>query len=131
MTKTTEFSSDNKMQIIKTIYKKFEAINVYRSNTGNKHHLRNKLETLVNPNRITVITGDFNICARQENSNVVTQFLEANGFIQLMKEATQIQGRIIDHVYINCVDMVLDVERYSPYYSDHDAILVSLDIQVN
>ena len=130
MTKTTEFSSDNKMQIIKTIYKKFEAINVYRSNTGNKHHLRNKLETLVNPNRITVITGDFNICARQENSNVVSQFLEANGFIQLMKEATQIQGRIIDHVYINCVDMVLDIERYSPYYSDHDAILISLDIQV-
>ena len=51
------------------------------------------------------------------------------GFKQLIKEATQIEGRIIDHVYwrdtLNSWHEP-DVERYSPYYSDHDGLLVTL-----
>ena len=89
-----------------------------------------KLKQIINPKKLTIITGDFNLCVREEKTNKVTVFLEKMGFSQLVDKATHIQGRIIDHIYINSTEAVLDIERYSPYYSDHDALLVSLDIQV-
>ena len=61
---------------------------------------------------------------------MVTLFLERQGFSQLMQEATHIQGRVIDHIYVNDASCILEIERFSPYYSDHDGLLVSLDIQV-
>ena len=54
-------------------------------------------------------------------------------FTQLVQEATHIQGRLIDHVYwIDPLDkwQPPDLERYSPYYSDHDALLVTLKLKV-
>ena len=55
--------------------------------------------------------------------------LKRLGFIQLTKEATHIQGGLIDHCY--WVDKTMKwelpiVERYSPYHSDHDALLITL-----
>ena len=41
-----------------------------------------------------------------------------------------VQGRVIDHVYVNDEASVLEIERFSPYYSDHDGLLVSLNIKV-
>ena len=49
-------------------------------------------------------------------------------FAQLVHEPTHIRGRHIDQVFYfdqnNSLHPVID--RYSPYYSDHDAILVTL-----
>ena len=115
---------------MKTKYEKIEVINVYRSSTGQKKDLIEKLKQVINPKRLTIITGDFNLCAGEEKTNKVSVFLEQIGFSQLVDKATHIQGRIIDHIYINSTKAVLDIERYSPYYSDHDALLVTLNIQV-
>ena len=54
------------------------------------------------------------------------------GFCQMVTEATLIEGGHIDHVYWRDLrkpafeEPVL--ERYSPYYSDHDALLVTLSL---
>ena len=118
------------MQVMKTVYEKIEVINVYRSSNGLKKELIKKLQQTINLKKLTIITGDFNLCAREEKKNSISMFLEEMGFSQLVEEASHIQGRIIDHIYINCKGAVIDIERYSPYYSDHDALLVTLNIQV-
>ena len=77
----------------------------------------------------TIVCGDFNICYMSNRNNKVTYWLEENGFIQLMKDATQINGRHIDHFYIRPSINITEnttVHRYSPYYSDHDAICVTI-----
>ena len=70
-----------------------------------------------------------NICTSKQPKNRLTRLLERMGFKMLMNEATHIQGGHIDHAYW------LDpqggwqsptIERYSPYYSDHDSLLISL-----
>ena len=50
------------------------------------------------------------------------------GFTQLVCEPTHIEGNILDHVYWRDPTDAwnLDVARYSPFYTDHDAILVTL-----
>ena len=48
------------------------------------------------------------------------------------KESTHIKGRVIDHIYSREEGefSVLDVERMSPYYSDHDGLLLSIRSKV-
>ena len=77
-----------------------------------------------------LIFGDFNVCGKTEKLSKIPRFLSSLGFTQLVDEATQIQGRQIDHIYIKDQKKkdVLDIERYSVYYSDHDALLLSLKI---
>ena len=79
-----------------------------------------------------MIFGDFNVCGQREKKTKIPTFLSSLGLKQLVGEATQIQGRQIDHIYINeeMKTNVLDIERCSMYYSDHDALLLTLKIQV-
>ena len=123
-------NSDKTMQILKKMFVKLDTINVYRSQKGNQHELIQILEKMIDREKFCIIMGDFNLCGKEEQRNVVTLFLERQGFTQLMKEATHIQGRAIDHIYVNDEARVLEIERFSPYYSDHDGLLVSLDIKV-
>ena len=73
----------------------------------------------------TVILGDLNICYKSDKNNKISKFLETNGFKQLMDEPTHIRGRLIDHIYFK-PSMTFNenpaIYRYTPYYSDHDAI---------
>ena len=69
------------------------------------------------------------LCTVNDENNAITKMLEGLGFKQVMKEATHIEGRHIDHCYWNDKSKkweVPEIERYSPYHSDHDAILVTL-----
>ena len=55
----------------------------------------------------------------------MSQFLENNEFKQLVKDATHIKGRHIDHFYLKMSGQQIEeptIMTYSPYYSDHDAI---------
>ena len=59
------------------------------------------------------------------------KFLKENGFAQLVKEATHIQGRLLDHFYFRPSPgehLETPVFRYSPYYADHDAICTSITL---
>ena len=86
------------------------------------------MSKLINNQRVTVITGDFNICYIENFSNRMIQGLLAMGFDQLVHEPTHIHGRHIDHIYYldqdNKFKPILD--RYSPYYSDHDGTCIAL-----
>ena len=88
------------------------------------------MKSFIDKDKTTLISGDFNVCAIKEEKNSISEMLQKLGFKQLMKEATHIQGGLIDHVYWKDVRSPRfeepTVERYSPYYSDHDALLVTL-----
>ena len=64
-----------------------------------------------------------------EKNRMSQGLMEKEKFTQLMTEATHIQGGHIDHVYWrNFLDLWTGpvVERYSPYYSDHDASCITI-----
>jgi endonuclease/exonuclease/phosphatase family metal-dependent hydrolase len=79
----------------------------------------------------TIVCGDFNICYLTNKNNKISKYLEDNGFSQLMKEATHIKGRHLDHFYFRPSDNISEtpsIYRYSPYYSDHDAICATIPL---
>ena len=105
---------------------------VYRSNQGNTVELLEHLIELITPGVNTVICGDFNICYQATRNNRVTKYLEDNGFTQLVKEATHIQGRLIDHFYMRICEndqQPTSLYRYSPFCADHDAICTTIRFQ--
>ena len=117
------------MQITKFSSKTLDVINVYRSSNGHSVELLNHLRDLLTMGKTVLITGDFNICYQTIGNNRLSKGLETNGFIQLVKEATHIRGGHIDHVYWRDVNggwKAPQLQRYSPYYSDHDGSCVTL-----
>ena len=88
------------------------------------------LESFLNKKKPTLVTGDMNVCFRQNANNAISNCLLKQGFIQLVEKATHVMGGSIDHAY--WIDesekwAMPKIEIYSPYYSDHDAILVTLE----
>ena len=51
-----------KFQVAKFAKDDLDIITIYRSQTGNSMELLETLKTLIEPNQMTLITGDFNIC---------------------------------------------------------------------
>ena len=122
---------EDKMQISKLVSNEVEVIIVYRSEQGNLNDLVEHLMKLIRKEVNTVVTGDFNICYVATRNNKITKFLENDGFSQLMNEATHLKGRHIDHFYFRPGNNPLEVtsiHRYSPYYSDHDAICATIGL---
>ena len=128
-------------QVTKMILQDVVSINVYRSAEGKKTELVNVLSRMIDESqgKAILVSGDFNICTMAEPNNSVTKALKGLGFELLVDVATHIQGGHIDHLYWrgdpNGVWMkpTLEnnlIERYSPYYTDHDAWLVTLQRQV-
>ena len=116
---------DRNMQITKFTSSNLDVINTYRSSNGHSVELLNNLLRMLPEKRAVIITGDFNICYQMNRTNRLIQGLETNGFRQLVHEATHIRGRHIDHAYWRDSEGTWSepvVDRYSPYYSDHDAI---------
>ena len=117
------------IQITKFSSEYVDSINLYRTQKGVTTELNNLLSQLVTPHKITVITVDFNICSRINWNNRTSTFLKSINFKQYQLGPTQISGGHIDHLYINHDGprpVKVDTERYSPYYSDHDGILITL-----
>ena len=121
-------------QLTKLTSEDVDIISVYRSKGDKLTDLSDQLLRLIDPLKTTVLCGDLNICFKSDRNNKLIKTLEDHGFEQFVKEATHIQGGLIDHVYIckrlHSVDV--DVSLYSPYYcaKDHDAILINLDVKV-
>ena len=124
-----DFKTPN-MQITKFNSENIDIINVYRSSKGNSAELLTILKEMLTPMKPTLITGDFNICFMNHSGNRMSKGLsDGERFQQLMREPTHILGGHIDHIYWRDDDhMWMDpvVERYSPYYSDHDASCITL-----
>ena len=118
----------DKFQITKFKHEIMDIVSVYRSQSGHSLELLEGLTKMIEVGRITIITGDFNICFMENFSNRMTQGLLSMGFNQLVHEPTHIQGRHIDQVYfLDQGDRLQPiVDRYSPYYSDHDGICITI-----
>ena len=82
--------TDAKIQLVKIAARRLEVINIYRSQdealSSAAFHLRDLLE----PETDTLIIGDLNVCASQPNP--LRNFLEGEGFHQLVTLPTHIQG---------------------------------------
>ena len=107
-----------------------DCINVYRSSTASLVVTADAILERIKDDQPTLIMGDFNVCTVKQPNNSITRRLLDLGFSQLMTDATHIRGGHIDHIYWrdSVVPAFKDpvVERYSPYYSDHDCLLVTL-----
>ena len=106
-----------------------QIFNIYRSSDNKIEDLIDHLIDLIEVDKPTLITGDLNICTSKEPKNRLTTLLAQMGFKLMSSEATHIQGGHIDHAY--WMDSAgawqsPAVERYSPYYSDHDSLLITL-----
>ena len=105
------------------------SITVYRSSNHSIVDTAKSLKKFIDVKEITLITGDFNVCTVKDPRNAVTKMLEGLGFLQLVKDATHTQGGHIDHSYwLDETKMweLPKLEHYTPYYSDHDSLLVTL-----
>ena len=120
---------ENNMQIMKFSSSDIDIISIYRSSNCNSVELLNNILKISSEMKPVLITGDFNICYIMNRTNRLIQGLERHNFKQLVKEATHTRGRHIDHAYWKNSDQVWSdpvLERYSPYYSDHDAICLTI-----
>ena len=120
---------ENNMQIMKFSCPDLDIISTYRSSNCNSVELLNNILKMTSDRKPALITGDFNICYIMNRTNRLVQGLEREDFKQLVKEATHIRGRQIDHAYWKNPSKVWSypvLERYSSYYSDHDAICLTI-----
>ena len=111
--------------------KGLKIFNVYRSSNGSKEEICEKFDKLIDDPITTIVCGDFNVCGQREEKNKITRHLLSYGLPQLVKEPTHVRGRQIDHIYLRegTQMKVLDIERLSPYYTDHDALLLTLEVR--
>ena len=73
----------------------------------------------------TCLVGDLNFDASKTNN--LTRHLSRLQFKQLVGRATQLDGHILDQVYVpETMSNQVDIKHHYCYYSDHDGILVSL-----
>ena len=124
---------ESRIQILKCTSQKLDIINVYRSDDKSLIESAHLLNEFINPEKSTLIIGDFNVCARRNRNNEITKSLENLGFQQMIKDSTHIQGNVIDHVYWKDVDGKWEypiIEHYCPYFTDHDALLITLRLVI-
>ena len=72
------------------------------------------IKNVLRRNFSQVIIGDFNF--EPGETNHLSAYLKSIGLLQMVKEPTQIEGRIIDHVYISPkLQGNIDVQIYYPH----------------
>ena len=116
-------------QITKFTSKNMDSINMYRSQNGNLSNVCDCLTGLIDTDKTTIITGDFNLCSVMKGNNKITSYLKALGFKQYVIGPTHIAGGHLDHLYMRQGGdqaVTINAERYSPYYSDHDGVLTTV-----
>ena len=120
---------EGNFQVLKLTVRGVDLINVYRSEGGSKSELINVLSSMLDDTKPTLISGDFNICTLDNPDNKVTKTLKQMDFDLVIREATHILGGHLDHAYWRDPEGMWGVpivERYSPYYTDHDSLLITL-----
>ena len=102
----------------------YQLILVYCSSGFPHQELVEDLDRILLQNMTIVVTGDFNFDKKETNS--VTTFLKTKMLKQHVDWPTHNQGRTIDHVYLSA-NRKIKLTRYSPYYSDHDALCIEFE----
>ena len=101
-----------------------QLILVYSSQNCPIIHLVQDLRRMIRSDMIPVVAGDFNF--HKTEPNALTKFFSINNFEQLVQEPTHDDGNTLDHCYVpKDKKEHFQVKLHSPYYSDHDALLIS------
>ena len=126
---TSSYLGEDELQIHRIRLDEIDSISIYRSSKKSLIQTSAAINKMIDDSRPTLITGDFNICLANEPKNMITRILEKKGFTKLIDNATHILGGHIDHAYWRDPSGLIErpeVETYCPYYSDHDALLITL-----
>ena len=124
---TCDLNEEN-ISITKIESSEIDVIVIYRSQNGSFSMLINNLQDLINFEKTTLVIGDINVCSMEKPHNKLAIYLKNEGFKQIVKKATHINGGHIDHAYVMnkgnyekepCIEIV------PKYYSDHDALCIS------
>ena len=86
---------------------------------------------VISPEKPTVIMGDVNW--HYPDNHPMKSYLQMRGFTQLVRRATQLEGRCIDHLYTSSHlrDLEIGVKQQSTPYSDHDMITAFVPLNRN
>ena len=120
--------SNPQFQMSRIVSQNLSVINVYRSNNADDNFLK-ALKTLISFERTLIICGDFNFCMKEQEFHPIHEYLTGLNFVQLVEEATQIEGRTLDHVYL-FLEKPNDPSNFECkvegcYFSDHDTVIAS------
>ena len=120
-------------QISKFACDNCEVISVYRSESAPYEDVLCDIAQICNDEKLTILGGDFNVCVLKNEHKLLIKGLTQLGFIQMISEATHIAGGAIDHCYVRQAvgytgSQLTSKNTYlhSVYWSDHDAILISM-----
>ena len=102
---------------------------LYRKNNSNISQYMEALQYILISCNIDVVFGDFNINYVSQNlSNTLSSLMESLNYSQIVTEPTFVSaGTLLDHVCVKTTS--IQVNNYSVvsvYYSDHDAVVTSL-----
>ena len=119
------FSSDNHR-----VQANISFLLVYRKNNSNILGFINGIDYLLRSNPIDIILGDFNInYFNSKDMEPLTSLMESLDYLQIVKMPTFISGSLLDHVYVRQANKGnIDSSVISVYYSDHDAIKITVRI---
>ena len=83
---------------------------------------------MIDLDRPTIILGDINLDLLKKCHHPMLQYLESQGFIQLVKSATHQQGGLLDPVFTShhFKKHKVVIEQNCVYYSDHDLIIIRI-----
>ena len=76
----------------------------------------------------SIILGDFNEDIGSPRYCHIEHLFATFGFNQIVQKPTTDSGTCIDHAYVNIHDKDIIVDIHDTYYSDHDMVLVSLQL---
>ena len=113
-------------QLSKFSYSTIDIVVLYRSQDENQNDLIKNLKSLTTRDKPQLIIGDFNFCYQDDSLNVTLKYLKDNDFNQLIKEATHIEGNLLDQAHLRDVKRTYKykVEVQSKYYSDHKGLAI-------
>ena len=107
---------------------------LYRKNNSSVSQYLQALEYILNASKIDIVFGDFNInYFNQTQSQPLKSLMESLGYNQIVTEPTFLSsGSLLDHVYVLPTSIqILQNSVVSVYYSDHDAVVTTLQYTNN
>ena len=119
--------SSDSCSAIKLRVSEFDIIFLYVSSSCHLENLITFLKDWINPERGTIIMGDFNIPFKEDSR--IDKEMKEMGFLQLVSSVTHDKGNLIDHIYVNeqITSNGCSIEKNASYYSDHDIVTIFVD----
>ena len=114
-------------QLLSMTDENVQLILVYISSKCPLADVVSEMQEILRPDKKVIVTGDFNFDKSVEND--LTKYLTSKRMVQLVTNPTHDKGNCIDHCYVpeELKENVV-LKQYSPYYSDHDALCISLKL---